>query len=353
LDPLVSIIVTVYNKGPYVGQTIQSVFYQTYLNLEVVVVDDGSTDDSGKILAAMAIAEPRLKIYGQENAGVSLARNRGLELATGDYVIILDGDDLLYPEFVQKTIEHFRSHPNIDVVHTSWDRIDANGNKIETVTAPESDDYLRDLLLGNMFSLSAMMFRRGILDRAGGFAQVTVEDWEYLGRLAKLGARFNRLADVLSAFRETALRGKKISNLGSRRYFPAIEMLFDGTLPLKYERLKNISVVRHHFFLMEEYIYWGNQNAAKKEFRTGLALLRKHNIADVRDIEYLKGFMKYLSGMEALRLGSALLGNGTHRGALKVLLWRFSCSPLRRTLSSAGRSILGDAYYSVARRFAG
>ena len=98
----VSIIIPVYNNEKYVEKCIRSVMEQTFRNIEIIIIDDGSQDDSVEILNRLAAEDKRIVLVHQENGGVAIARNRGLELAKGEYVTFIDGDD-----YVAKNILHF------------------------------------------------------------------------------------------------------------------------------------------------------------------------------------------------------------------------------------------------------
>lgn len=98
--PLVSVIVPVYNVAPYLGECLDSILGQTYRDLDVVVVDDGSHDGSGNLCGQYASADARVRVVHQPNAGLAAARNKGLELARGSYIAFVDGDDAVAPHFV-------------------------------------------------------------------------------------------------------------------------------------------------------------------------------------------------------------------------------------------------------------
>jgi glycosyltransferase involved in cell wall biosynthesis len=114
MKPLVSIIVPVYNIGEYVGKCLESVCGQSYENLEILVIDDGSTDESGKICDEFAAKDKRLKVYHKKNGGLSDARNFGISKAKGIYIIFIDGDDYIERNFVSRMIDVGSS--NTDVV---------------------------------------------------------------------------------------------------------------------------------------------------------------------------------------------------------------------------------------------
>lgn len=100
-EPLVSIVVPVYNIAPYIGECIGSIQKQTYSNLEILVVDDGSTDGSGEICARLASRDKRIHLIRQKNAGVVTARGRGIEKASGTYIAFVDGDDWIEPDMIE------------------------------------------------------------------------------------------------------------------------------------------------------------------------------------------------------------------------------------------------------------
>ena len=102
----ISIIVPAYNVAPYLGQCLDSIVNQTYRNIEIVCVDDGSADDSGKILDEYAAEDDRIKVIHQENAGVASARNAALELAAGEFILFVDGDDWIDSDTCTVAVSH-------------------------------------------------------------------------------------------------------------------------------------------------------------------------------------------------------------------------------------------------------
>ena len=104
MSPKVSVIVPVYNVSEYLGQCLDSILLQTLQDIEVICVNDGSTDDSLDILQGYAMFDERLKIISQENAGAGAARNNGIKHATGEYIICLDSDDFFEPDMLEKMV---------------------------------------------------------------------------------------------------------------------------------------------------------------------------------------------------------------------------------------------------------
>jgi glycosyltransferase involved in cell wall biosynthesis len=126
---LISVIMPAYNVEKYIGATIESVLNQTYQNWELIIINDGSTDDTADVAKKMAEKEPRIKLYSQENGGVSRARNKGLTLAQGDYIAFLDADDLWKPEFLEKLIN---AKDGARLVYCGYERLHTNGKCEQT-----------------------------------------------------------------------------------------------------------------------------------------------------------------------------------------------------------------------------
>lgn len=107
---LISVIMPVYNGEKYLSQALNSIRHQTYSNLEIIVVDDGSTDSSYKICKEMVEQDPRIKLIHQDNNGVASARNTGLSAATGDYIVWVDSDDYIYETYIQSLLEKLEEY---------------------------------------------------------------------------------------------------------------------------------------------------------------------------------------------------------------------------------------------------
>ena len=126
--PLVSIVIPAYNTAQYITQTIESLFRQTHKNIEVIVVDDGSTDDTLSVLQKYAAGDERVRVFTQENAGVSAARNHGIREARGDYLIFLDSDDWLEDDAIEILLDTQRQYPD-KLVSALFCDVDEHGEK--------------------------------------------------------------------------------------------------------------------------------------------------------------------------------------------------------------------------------
>lgn len=142
---LVSVIIPTYNASGFIIETIQSVLHQSYSNLEVIVVNDGSTDNTSAVLET--IKDSRLLIFNRSNHGVSASRNFGLQNASGDYVVFFDSDDLMPESFIKSRVDFLKDNPFFSFV-TSWvQKIDENGNKKDELLKSACNDLQNEILL--------------------------------------------------------------------------------------------------------------------------------------------------------------------------------------------------------------
>lgn len=159
----VSVIIPVYNGEKYLGETIESVLNQTYHNIEIIIVDDCSTDNSRKIVEAYLKKYKNITYYLQpQNAGAAVARNKGLELAKGRYIAFLDSDDLWYPQKIEKQIDVMKSK-NLAFCYTAYEMINEDGVLIkEKVKIVEEAKY-KHLLKRTVISTPTVVLDRNLI----------------------------------------------------------------------------------------------------------------------------------------------------------------------------------------------
>ncbi|MDD6633822.1 MAG: glycosyltransferase family 2 protein [Ruminococcus sp.] len=148
----ISVIVPVYNVEKYLSKTIETVINQTYTNIEVILVDDGSTDNSLKICYEYAEKDNRIRVIHQYNQGLSVARNVGTELATGEYIFYLDGDDYLNQNALEVLISHSKECDLVigNYYYTYSDREDVARNDYSEKSVLNTKDAMHDLLIGKI-----------------------------------------------------------------------------------------------------------------------------------------------------------------------------------------------------------
>lgn len=190
--PKISVITPCYNASASLAKTIESVLAQTMTDYEMVLLDDGSTDDTAEIIASYH--DPRLRYVYQENAGPSAARNHAVALARGEYIAFLDSDDIALPHRLASQAALLDAHPEITVVGSGYTWIDENDQPIHWRHSWESRPdigELRTWLFDCPFVPSATMLRRAAYEEAGGFDRDLHggEDWNFWMRLYLGGHR--------------------------------------------------------------------------------------------------------------------------------------------------------------------
>lgn len=168
---LISVIIPVYNVEKYVERCIKSILKQTYHNIEVIVVNDGSTDNSGMICKKIIKGDKRCVYKEKQNGGLSDARNFGVELATGKYVTFIDSDDYVEADYIENLYSCFLSHPDIDMAICGAINIDEDGEKITELIFPDGKydkkTALKGLLYANKFECYAWgkLYKREIFEK--------------------------------------------------------------------------------------------------------------------------------------------------------------------------------------------
>jgi teichuronic acid biosynthesis glycosyltransferase TuaG len=210
MSQLVSVIMPAYNAGRYIAESIRSVLEQTYANWELVVVDDGSTDDTAALVRDFAAADERIRYFHQPNGRLGKARNTGLRFAAGELVAFLDSDDLWMPEKLALQVEALNAH-DADVVYSDGFIFSDDDVADDTTTFPilpgrqDGERLFDQLLLGNRIAVLSVMLRRTALERAGLFEEETsfhgAEDYDLWLRLAKGGAVFYGMTERLVRYR--------------------------------------------------------------------------------------------------------------------------------------------------------
>ncbi len=202
---LVSVIIPVYNGQNFLAEAIQSVLDQSHRELEIIVVDDGSTDRSAAIVSSLS--DERIRLVHQENAGVASARNHGLALATGAAVAFLDHDDLWSTDKVERQLKVLTDDPSIGAVGSYLQFLGSKG-PIQAFSGQIADDKQERIAAAGFmpFPPSTIMVSRAALDRVGGFdAELVhnagpIEDLEFLSRVAAV-LRVVTVAEVLGYYR--------------------------------------------------------------------------------------------------------------------------------------------------------
>lgn len=205
--PHVSVVIPVYNGERYIAAAIDSVLVQTYQNFEIIVVDDGSGDNTPAILQHYKQGYgDRIQVVYQTNQGVALARNHGIGLAQGQWIAFLDADDTFLPDKLAAQLAFAAEQPQLGMIHSGWRRVSASGDLL-MVVEPWHD--LPQLTLESWLRWkpvlpSAMLFQRSWLEKTGGFDPrfPPAEDTELVLRLSAMGCEADWLRQVTVNYRQ-------------------------------------------------------------------------------------------------------------------------------------------------------
>jgi glycosyltransferase involved in cell wall biosynthesis len=223
---LVSVIVPSYNGGRYLPEAIDSVLRQTYKRVELIVVDDGSTDDT----AAVAARYPEVRYFRQENQGVAAARNRGVRESRGGLLVFLDSDDVLLPTALEIGAKNLQARPECAFVSGQCDLVTTDGKLIpmpQSLQYASGDHYLAMLRRNYIWNPGAVMHRRAAFEAVGGFSTTffPCEDYEFYLRVTprypvhchgKTVLKYRQTDDSISRQTGKMLRGV-LEVLGSQR----------------------------------------------------------------------------------------------------------------------------------------
>ncbi len=157
-DILFSIVIPTYNRADFIYKTVQSILNQTYSNFEVIIVDDGSNDNTEEVVTSMI--DNRIRYYKKENAERGAARNFGAKLARGEYINFFDSDDLAYPNHLENAHQTIIQHNNPEVFHLNFDIKDSDGNSLRKPN--KIININNQLLLGNILSCNGVFIKRDI-----------------------------------------------------------------------------------------------------------------------------------------------------------------------------------------------
>lgn len=255
----VSVIIPTYNCDRFIPEAIESVLRQTYQDYEIIVVDDGSTDQTCQVL------EPyrnKIRYFYQENQGVAVARNLGWEMATGELIAFLDHDDFWLPQKLELQVACFDAQPEFGIVHSGWRRVNYKREAIQDVEpwhqVPVLD--LENWVRWMPILFSAMMFRREWLEEIGGLntEYKQVSDVELVQRLVLRGCQTAWVQEVTVCYREHDRNDSLNTQLQARECWQVWDNFFTRTdLPAEVRRLEKECRYRNLIWIAWRLYYTG------------------------------------------------------------------------------------------------
>lgn len=218
---LVSVVIPAYNSSRYIAETISSIVQQQSVAVEIIVVDDGSTDGTGAI--ASSFGDP-VRVIEQRNSGVCVARNRGLKEARGEFIAFVDHDDYWYPYKLSSQLQAFRAAPEVDVVFTRFIKWNPSGDEgrfpsppsfLDNVVGQGSDPAFsgwiyHQMLLDSQVLTSTAVAKTEVIVRSGGFDESLPygEDWDFWLRLSRQ-SQFLKLNEATTLYRQHPTQGSR------------------------------------------------------------------------------------------------------------------------------------------------
>ena len=203
-EDLVSVIIPAYQAEKFLPASVGSLFDQTHQNLDIIIVNDGSTDRTAEVAAELAAQDPRVQVISKTNGGLSSARNAGLRAVRGTYIGLLDADDIYLPEKLERQLAHLRAHPELDLVFSDHYNGDDELMPYETrVQGAPPLPYKEIYKYCNWFHPVDALYKTSLANKVGDFDEslAVAEDWDYWIRCVKAGGQFGYLPGALSVYR--------------------------------------------------------------------------------------------------------------------------------------------------------
>ena len=203
MNTLVSVIVPCYKQAHFLNETLDSVLFQTYANWECIIVNDGSPDNADEIAQQWCEKDSRFSYVYKENGGLPSARNAGVKISKGEFIVALDSDDILHPDFLNRLVPQLQLNNNLGIV--SCYRYFFRNNKANIIHEYKaSGRNYRDIMFENKLMPSSI-YRRKCWDEVGGYDESMVkgfEDWEFWLNITKRGWGFKFVEEFLFFYRK-------------------------------------------------------------------------------------------------------------------------------------------------------
>ena len=287
-NPLVSVIMPCLNAAHYISRSVDSALGQTFQAIELIVVDDGSTDNSLEILSE--VKDPRLKVFSQSHKGVSVTRNRGLSEANGDLIAFLDTDDTWHPEILKKLYSALEFSPKAVLAYCGWQNVGLPGGRGKPFVPRdyEQSNKIETLLRDCPWPIHAVLTRRNVIEEAGGFDERFATSEDHLLWL-RVATRYPivRVPEVLAYyhFHQGIQATMDSVRAAFNHYFVQLEFLKEQPQIANYLGYRRIRELTCGELLKRGYIcYWDRDlSSARKIFQ----LVMKTGYGTVKDWKYM------------------------------------------------------------------
>lgn len=286
-SPLVSVILPTYNCAKFLSDSIGSILLQTYDSYEIIVIDDGSTDNTKEVLDPFM---ERIKYISlEQNRGLPTARNIGIQSAHGKYIAFIDADDLWLPEKLQTDIEYLKMHPEVSMVYSKHINVDEKGcvlNKGPKRCLPSGNIFVQLFSEQNFVTTSSVVVLKKVFEKVGLFDEqlINCQDWDMWLRIAfyfevaginKLLIKYRHNPNSLSKNYQRVLKHQKI-------IIDKIYTTFKDKENGISEKIYKKRLASHYAKVGRYYLRSGNKNHAHENFRLSL----KYNPLSIRTLRY-------------------------------------------------------------------
>jgi glycosyltransferase involved in cell wall biosynthesis len=209
-SPAVTVLMSVFDGEAYLTKAIESILDQTFSDFEFLIINDGSTDETGSILEHEAKRDARIKVFEQDNQGLVASLNFGLRKARGQLIARIDADDIAYPQRLEKQVAFMDDHPELLALGSAITLIDEQGRTVKEINYPTGSNKVKSaMMLGSKLAHPAVMMRREQVIQAGAYREACrhAEDYDLWLRLLEIG-EIDNLDEPLIYYRQ---HDKKIS----------------------------------------------------------------------------------------------------------------------------------------------
>ncbi len=261
MSTLVSVVVPCYNQGHFLDETLQSVLDQSYSNWECIIVNDGSTDSTDRIAKNWVKRDNRFKYSYKENAGLSSARNTGIKVSKGEFILPLDSDDIIHESFLKKLVPELKNDETLAIVSCFSNFFIDNISNVVYKSKPSGSSYKNLLFENNLIATS--LFRKSCWQEVGGYDEKMkngFEDWEFWVSITKRGHKYKIIEEFLFFYRRT--QESMLANTLKNHRIANMEYVFEKHKDFYKENYDN--TIQYLFFLIN--MYHDSENKIKSSF---------------------------------------------------------------------------------------
>ena len=308
LDHLVSVIIPAYNSEEYIVDTIKSVLAQTYKQIEIIVIDDGSTDGTSNILKPYI---HKIKYIKKENGGASSARNKGIVNSNGDYVAFLDADDLWRKNKIEKQMAIFKEFPDVGLVYCDSSTFDKEGvihSSLSEIVETPTGNVLEAMIVHNFLNNSSIVVKRVCFDIAGLWNENLINGNDY-DMWLRVASHYN-FWFVDQVLVDTRYHSHGLSSMTDLQCENSIRIQDDFVRSL--EKSINVSDKIVHKGYSYKYLVWGQRLFYQEKYSEAKEKLLKsvrHNPGNFKAIIYL---LKSFVPQSLINIWRSLFGSRAH-----------------------------------------